>query len=191
MQTEVGEAFEPSASGRGASSTLPHKRNPVGAATTLAAVRRTHALMPVIFAGMVQEHERALGGWQAEWETLTELLRLAGGAAARGRETVEGLEVDTEAMRDNLQRSGGVLMAERVTFALSRSMDRAKATSAVQRAVQQAVQSESSFRAGLLADPVVTAVLSADDLDELLDPAGYLGATSTFIDRALRAHRSG
>jgi 3-carboxy-cis,cis-muconate cycloisomerase len=191
MQTEVGEAFEPAASARGASSTLPHKRNPVAAAATLAAVRKAHALLPVIFAGMVQEHERALGGWQAEWETLSELLRLAGGAAARSRETIEGLEVDAEAMRDNLQRTGGLLMAERVTLALSRSMDRSDATSAVRRAVQRARQSAGSFRAGLLADPVITAVLSADDLDELLDPAGYLGATSTFIDRALRAHRGG
>ena len=127
MQTEVAEAFEPSAPGRGGSSTLPHKRNPVGAAAVSACARRAHALLPVIFGGMIQEHERAVGGWQAEWQTLTELLCLAGGAVGRVRETIEGLEVDADAMRANLARTGGLLMAERVTFALARDMDRTAA----------------------------------------------------------------
>ena len=187
MQTEVAEAFEPAGPGRGGSSTLPHKRNPVAAAATSAAARRAHALIPVLFTGMVQEHERAVGGWQAEWETLTELLRLAGGAAGRVRETVQGLEVDPNAMRDNLDRTDGLLMAERVTLALARHMDRSEA----RKGVQRAARSGTSFRTGLLADPAITSVLSADEVDRLLDPAGYLGATSTFIDRALQAHRGG
>jgi 3-carboxy-cis,cis-muconate cycloisomerase len=190
MQTEVGEAFEPAAPGRGASSTLPHKRNPVGAAAVSAAARRAHGLIPVIFAGMVQVHERDIGGWQAEWQTLTDLLRLAGGAAARVRDTIEGLEVDAEAMRHNLARTKGLLMAERVTLALSRAMDRAEATAAVQQAGRRAAQSDRSdrsFAAELLAEPVVTSVLSAEDVQDLLDPAGYLGATNVFIDRALHS----
>jgi 3-carboxy-cis,cis-muconate cycloisomerase len=190
MQTEVGEAFEPAAPGRGASSTLPHKRNPIGAAGVIAASRRAHGLIPVIFGGMVQEHERAVGGWQAEWQTLTDLLRLAGGAASRVRETIEGLEVDADAMRDNLALTGGLLMAEQVTLALSRSIHRADATRAVQRAGDRAAAADRSFAAELLDDPVVAAVLSADELEELLDPAGYLGATDTFIDRALEAYHS-
>jgi 3-carboxy-cis,cis-muconate cycloisomerase len=186
MQTEVAEAFEPADPGRGGSSTLPQKRNPVGAAATSAAARRAHALMSVLFTGMVQEHERAVGGWQAEWETLTELLRLAGGAAGRVRETIQGLEVDPEAMRANLDRSDGLLMAERVTLALARHMDRSEARRCVQRAARSGV----SFRAGLLSDPAIASALSAEEVDQLLDPAGYLGATSTFIDRALQAHRA-
>jgi 3-carboxy-cis,cis-muconate cycloisomerase len=99
MQTEVGEAAEPRPGG---SSTMPHKRNPVGAATVGAAARRAPALVSVVLGAMVQEHERALGGWQAEWQTLTELLRLAGGAAGRARETAAGLDVDVERMSDNV-----------------------------------------------------------------------------------------
>jgi 3-carboxy-cis,cis-muconate cycloisomerase len=143
--------------------------------------------MSVLFTGMVQEHERAVGGWQAEWETLTELLRLAGGAAGRMRETIQGLEVDPNAMRDNLDRTDGLLMAERVTLALAGHMDRSEA----RKVVQQAARSGRSFRTGLLSDPAIRSVLSADEVDQLLDPAGYLGATSTFIDRALQAHRNG
>jgi 3-carboxy-cis,cis-muconate cycloisomerase len=189
MQTEVGEAFEPAAAGRGGSSTLPHKRNPVGAAAVSAAARRVHALLPVIYGGMIQEHERAVGGWQAEWQTLTELLQLAGGAVARVAETIGGLEVDSRAMADNLARTGGLLMAERVTLALSRTMDQADATQTVQRAGRRTATSGRSFAAELLDEPAVAGVLSAAELEELLDPAGYLGASATWIDRALRAHR--
>jgi len=103
------------------------------------------------------------------------------------RETVQGLEVDPNAMRDNLDRTDGLLMAERVTLALARHMDRSEA----RKGVQRAARSGTSFRTGLLADPAITSVLSADEVDRLLDPAGYLGATSTFIDRALQAHRGG
>ena len=143
--------------------------------------------MSVLFTGMVQEHERAVGGWQAEWQTLTDLLRLAGGSAGRVRETIEGLEVDQQAMRDNLDRTEGLLMAERVTLALGRTMERSEAN----RVVQRAAQSPGSFLAGLLNEPAVTRVLSTRDLEELLDPAGYLGATNVLIDRALQAHRDG
>jgi 3-carboxy-cis,cis-muconate cycloisomerase len=101
-------------------------------------------------------------------------------------DTIRGLEVDSEAMRANLDRSGGLLMAERVTLALARHMDRSEARTSVQRAGRSGV----SFRDGLLSDPAITSVLSADEVDHLLDPAGYLGATSTFIDRALQAHRA-
>ncbi len=191
MQTEVGEAFEPAAAGRGGSSTLPQKRNPVGAAAVRAAAQRAQALVTVLLAGMVQEHERAVGGWQAEWETLTELLRLAGGAAARVSETVAGLEVDAAAMAENLARTGGLVMAERVALALSRSVDRHQAADAVRRAGQRARASNRSFADALVDEPLVSTVLSASDIHDLLDPAGYLGATGTFIDRALRTHREG
>jgi 3-carboxy-cis,cis-muconate cycloisomerase len=189
MQTEVAEAFEPAAPGRGGSSTLPHKRNPVGAAAVSAAARRVHALLPVVYGGMIQEHERAVGGWQAEWQTLTELLQLAGGAVARVVETIEGLEVDGQAMAGNLARTGGLLMAERVTSALARTMGHADATRTVQDAGRRIATSGRSFAVELLDDPAVAGVLSAAALEELLDPGGYLGATATFIDRALRAHR--
>jgi 3-carboxy-cis,cis-muconate cycloisomerase len=145
-------------------------------------------LLPVVFCGMVSEHERSVGAWPAEWQTLTELLQLAGGAVARVGETVGGLEIDGQAMRDNLARTGGLLMAERVTSALSRTMDLVDATRTVQRAGLRVPRSGRPFAAELLDEPAVAGVLSAADLDELLDPAGYLGATATFIDRAIKAY---
>ncbi len=189
MQTEVAEVSEPALPGRGSSSTLPHKRNPVGAAAVSAAARRAHGLLPVIYGAMIQEHERAVGGWQAEWQTLTELLQLAGGAVARVRETIEGLEIDVVRMRDNLDLTRGLLMAERVTMALSEVMDPAVARQAVQTAGHRVSGSGRSFGAELRDEPALSEALASMDLDRLLDPAGYLGATATFIDRALEAHR--
>ena len=191
MQTEVGEAFEPSGPGRGGSSTLPHKRNPVGAAAVSAAARRAHALLPVMFGAMVQEHERGVGGWHAEWQTLTELLQLAGGAAARARDTVEGLEVDAEAMSTNLERTAGRLLAERVTLTLSPRLGRDRADQVVGAALLATTGSGRSFEAALLDQPVVAEILSAAEVKALVDPAGYLGATDTFIDRALAAYDGG
>jgi len=188
MQTEVAEAFEPAAPGRGRSSTLPQKRNPVGAAEVNAAARRAHALLPVMFGAMVQEHERGVGGWHAEWQTLTELLQLAGGAAARVRETIEGLEVDPAAMSANLAKTGGLLLAERVTLELAARIGRERAGQAVGRAVQGALGSGRSLAAVLMDEPVVAGAVSTAEVAGWLDPAGYLGATGTFIDRALEAH---
>jgi 3-carboxy-cis,cis-muconate cycloisomerase len=185
MQAEVGEAAEPAAAGRGGSSTLPHKRNPVGAAAVGAATRRVHALVPVLFGAMAAEHERGVGGWQAEWETLTEALALTGGAVGRTAETVDGLEVHGETMGANLEATGGVLVAERIALALARRMDRAAASTAVGEAARAAVATGRSFAEALAEHPVVGGALSADELAELLDPAGYLGATGSWIERAL------
>jgi 3-carboxy-cis,cis-muconate cycloisomerase len=160
MQAEVGEALEPAGPGRGGSSTMPHKRNPVGAAAVDAAARRAHALVPVMLGALVAQHERALGGWHAEWETLSELLTLAGGAAARTAETVSGLEIHPEVMAANLARTPAV-MTERVVFALAPELGREAATAAA---------------------------LAQEDA-EMPDPAGYLGATNTWIDRALALYR--
>ena len=185
-QTEVAEAFEPSAPGRGGSSTLPHKRNPVGAASATAAVRRAHALVGLLHGAMVQEHERAVGAWQAEWPALTELLQLAGGAAAHVRDMVGGLELDTERMRVNLDVTRGAVLAERAALWLAPTLGRAEARQVVEDATARAAKGGTSLRDELAA----TDVLDARELDALFDPAGYLGATPTFIDGALAAYRS-
>lgn len=190
MQNEVGEAFEPSKPGRGGSSTLPHKRNPVAAAAVSSAHRQASALVSIIFGAMANEHERALGGWQAEWETLTSLLRLAGGIAANVRETVTGLEVDPAAMTRNLALTGGLLLSERVVLALSPAVGRTEALRVVQDAAARVTASGRAFADELLDDPSVKSHLSAAELGELLDPGSYLGSTQVFIDRALDAYRS-
>ena len=189
MQSEVGEAFEPSAAGRGGSSTLPQKRNPVGAAAVSSAHRQASALVSVLFAAMANEHERAVGGWQAEWQTLTSLLRLAGGVAARVAETVGGLEIDPGAMSANLARSGDVLLSERIVVALVPAIGRAAATRAVQQAAERSQASGHPFADELAADPVAGPLLEGR-LAELLEPAGYLGSTDALIDRALARYRS-
>ena len=127
MQTEVGEVAEPAGQGRGGSSAMPHKRNPVASAIILAAAVRVPALVSTMLSAMVQEHERALGGWQAEWETIPEIYRLGAVALARTIEIASGLEVDAARMAANLEATGGVVMSEAVSAALSASMGRAEA----------------------------------------------------------------
>jgi 3-carboxy-cis,cis-muconate cycloisomerase len=185
-QTEVAEAFEPGGPGRGGSSTLPHKRNPVGAASALAAARRAHALVGVLYGAMMQEHERAVGAWQAEWPALTELLQLVGGAVAHVREVVGGLELDTERMRANLDLTRGAVLAERAALRLAPDLGRARARQLVEEASARAAKRRTSLRDELAA----AGPLDARELDELFDPTGYLGATPAFIDAALVAYRS-
>lgn len=187
MQQEVGEACEPAPGG---SSAMPHKRNPVAAAAVLAATRRSHAMLPVLFAAMVAEHERPLGAWHAEWQTLTESLALTGGAAERTAETVAGLEVHSGVMVSNLHSAGGVLMAERVNSELAqRSGDRAWSKSAVSAALERCGTSSVSFGEALAGDEAVSAVLDGVAIEQLLDPRAYLGSSGVFIDRALARHR--
>jgi 3-carboxy-cis,cis-muconate cycloisomerase len=189
-QTEVGEVGEPAGGGRGRSSTLPHKRNPVEAVLVTAATRRVPGLVATVLAAMAQEQERATGAWHAEWEPQAELLRLVGGAAARTRSLLEGLEVDPERMRANLETTGGLLLAERVAGALAGTLGRADAQELVGRLSREAADSGRPLREVLLADPQVGAHLDEGAVDRLLDPAGYLGSAGRLVDRALAAHRA-
>jgi 3-carboxy-cis,cis-muconate cycloisomerase len=180
-QTEVAEVAEPSAPGRGGSSAMPHKRNPVGSMSTLACAQRVPGLVASVLAGMAHEHERAAGPWQAEWETLGDLLRLTGSAASWSREVLEGLSVDTRRMRDNLSATGGLLMAENVVTALGGGPEN---RTLVDDACARALASGRP-----LAEMLATSGLSRAEIDAALDPAGHLGSAPTFIDRAIAAHR--
>ncbi len=189
MQTEVGELAEPVAEGRGGSSTMPHKRNPVGCAAALTAATRVPGLVAALLAGMVQEHERALGGWQAEWDTLPEIAQLAAGALHQMREVVAGLQVDAARMRANLDATPGQIMAEAVTLALGAGIGRMAAHRLVERACRAAADSGRHLREVLKQDADVSAQLSAEEIDRLLDPTGYIGAADEFIDRVLHEYR--
>jgi 3-carboxy-cis,cis-muconate cycloisomerase len=169
MQTEIGEASEPTARGRGGSSTMPHKKNPVGSAVMLAAATRVPALVATMLSAMVQEHERGLGGWHAEWETLPEICRLTAGALAQGIAIIEGLEIDAE-NNTNLEATRGLTLAEAVSIALSPHLGRLAAHELVERACAQAVRERKHLREVLAADQRVTAHLSVADIDRLLDP---------------------
>ena len=189
MQTEVGEVAEPAAAGKGGSSTMPHKRNPVGCAAVLTAATRAPNLVATIFAGMVQEHERALGGWQAEWEALPDLARLTAGALANVKGIVPGLEVNVARLAANLDATNGLVLGEAVMLALGDAIGRLDAHKLVEGASKAAVASGQPLFDVLAADGTVNAHLSPDQLRQLLDPANYVGQAQAFVDAALAQHR--
>jgi 3-carboxy-cis,cis-muconate cycloisomerase len=190
-QTEVGEVGESSAGGRGGSSTLPHKRNPVGSILTIACARQVRGAAGVLLEAMPQEHERAAGAWQSEWAPLSDALALTGGASYSLREALEGLEVRGERMRENLEATGGALMAESVVTVLGERVGRQRARELVESASSRGLDSGTPLRDELVSDEVVSAELSAEEIDRALDPAGYLGSADAFIDRALSRYREG
>jgi 3-carboxy-cis,cis-muconate cycloisomerase len=185
MQTDVGEAFEPSGEGRGGSSTMPHKRNPVAAATALGAATMAPNLAATIFAAQVQDHERSAGPWHAEWPTLPALLLVTSGALAAIVDIAEGLEVDAARMRANLDTTGGLIMAEAVTFALAEKIGKSDAHHLIEAASKKAVAEKKHLRDVLTADAKVTAQLSTDAIVKLFDPMAYQGVSQALIDRLL------
>jgi 3-carboxy-cis,cis-muconate cycloisomerase len=189
MQTEAGEVFEPSAPGKGGSSTMPHKRNPVGAAVLIGAATRAPGLVATLFAAMPQEHERSLGLWHAEWETLPELCCLVSGALQQALLAVPGLEVDAARMRTNLELTQGLVLAEAVSIALAQRIGRDAAHHLVEQCCRQAVQQGVHLRAVLGANAEVSAELSAAELERLLDPAHYLGQARRWVQRAIAEHQ--
>jgi len=189
MQTEVAEAFEPEGQGRGGSSTMPHKRNPVTAAVALAAAARAPGLVATMLSSMVQEHERGLGGWHAEWQTLPELCALAAGALRQTADAIEGLQLDPARMRANVDATRGQIMAEAVLIALAPRIGRLEAYDILERASRRASETGRHLKAVLAEEPAVTQHLSAADLEALFDPLNYLGEATAFVDRVLVAHK--
>lgn len=191
-QTEVGELAESSGGGRGGSSTLPHKRNPVGAVRCGACARLARASATTLLGGMAQEHERASSGaWHAEWPALTDALALTGGAAWSLGESLSGLEVSPESMTRNLELTGGLLMAESVTMAIAGQTGRGEAKRIVDAASALAADSGRPFREVLMEDDRVSELLGPEGIDRALDPLAYLGSADAFIDRALERYGEG
>jgi 3-carboxy-cis,cis-muconate cycloisomerase len=185
MQTDVAEAFEPAGEGRGGSSTMPHKRNPVAAATALAAATMAPNLAATIFAAQVQDHERSAGPWHAEWPTLPSLLLVTSGALAAIVDIAEGLEVDAARMRVNLGTTHGLIMAEAVTMALAEKIGKSEAHHLVEAAGKKAVAEKKDLQDVLAKDPKVTAHLDAKKLADLFEPMAYQGVSQQLIDRLL------
>ncbi|MBC8637442.1 3-carboxy-cis,cis-muconate cycloisomerase [Caballeronia sp. EK] len=190
MQTEVGEVAEPAAAGKGGSSTMPHKRNPVGCAAVLTAATRAPNLVATIFAGMVQEHERALGGWQAEWEALPDLARLTAGALANIVGIVPSMEVNVERLAHNLDVTNGLVLGEAVMLALGDAIGRLDAHKLVEGASKASVANGTSLFDELAANETVTRHLSQDQLKQLLDPANYVGQAQAFVAAAIASANS-
>jgi 3-carboxy-cis,cis-muconate cycloisomerase len=182
-QTEVAEAAESRAGGRGGSSTLPHKRNPVGSTLTLACARRVQAHAGLLAASLPQEHERASGAWHAEWEALNGVLAHGAGAARSLRDVLDGLDIDTAQMRRNLDLTRGLIMAERLQQLLAERLGRELAAEIVAAAAARSAGAGATFGDELAEDPRMP--LRADELASALDYATYLGSAGMFVDRAL------
>ncbi|WP_373239379.1 3-carboxy-cis,cis-muconate cycloisomerase [Kluyvera ascorbata] len=185
MQTEVAEVSEPIAEGRGGSSAMPHKRNPVSCAAILAAVARTPGLMATLYASQIQQHERALGGWQAEWETLPQLVMLAGGVLENSEYLLSGMQVNAQKMRDNLDITHGLIMAESVTQALAAHIGKADAHHLIEKICHRAIALDCPLRPLLEKDSLVSQHLSSEQLTQLLDPANAVGSADHFVRQVL------
>lgn len=190
MQTEIAEVCEPSAEGRGGSSTMPHKHNPVTAGVVLSAATRMPGLVSTMLSAMVQEDERGLGNWHAEWETLPQIFRLTGGALSQMAAMVPQLEIGAERMRRNLGATQGLIYAEGVAMALGAHIGKSAAHTLVESASKQARESGKHLRDVLSQTKTVTGHLKPADLDRLFAPENYLGAAEEFADRVIAASRS-
>jgi 3-carboxy-cis,cis-muconate cycloisomerase len=182
-QTEIGEAHEPDTSA-GGSSTMPHKQNPVRATVAIAAATRAPGLVSTMLSTMLQEHERGLGGWQAEWDTFPALVSTAGQAADAIAGALEALVVDPDRMRANVNLTGGLILAESIAMRLAPEMGKREAHAAIKRAARRAVGGE-SFADVLASDPAVSAILDRSAIAQALSPDDYLGSTEAFVAAVL------
>jgi 3-carboxy-cis,cis-muconate cycloisomerase len=186
-QTEVGEVAEPYVAGRGQSSTMPQKRNPIASEYILAAARMVQGLVPVMQGAMAQDHERATGPWQAEALALPQAFVLAHGALLHTRTIAEGLVVDAARMRVNLDITHGLIVSEAVMMGLAPVIGRGEAHHVVKHACDVALREKIPLADALQRDPVVAARLDRPAIERLIDPANYLGSTQGFIDRVIAA----
>lgn len=186
-QTEVGEV-SPAAPGR--SSAMPQKRNPVDAVNAVASARLAVALVAAVLSTLIQEHERAAGGWQAEWQAVSDLFRAAAGAVRWTDRAVSGLQIDARRMRENLDSTRGLIMAEALTVALAVKVGREEAFAIVRRLSDQTSAQGLGLRDAVTSDGRVREILSEEELDRALDATAYLGSADTFVDRALQAFRN-
>ncbi len=191
MQTEVGEVFEPFAPGRGSSSTMPQKRNPVASTTIHAQVAVVRQYASALLEAMVGDHERSTGPWQIEWIVLPEAFCLLAGALAQSRALVEGLEVDAQRMRANLGITHGLIVSEAVMMCLAAAMGRGRAHDLVHDLCRRAIAEKRPLLEVLSENEEVRAHASRERLAALCDPAGYVGQAGAMVDRVLAQWRGG
>jgi 3-carboxy-cis,cis-muconate cycloisomerase len=188
MQTEVAEVFEPFAPGRGSSSTMPQKRNPIASCYIHAAasVVRQHAA--ALMDAMIADHERSTGPWEIEWIVLPEAFCLTAGALKQARSILEGLEVDAPKMRANLDITNGLVMSEAVMMGLGPFIGREHAHDLVYDICREAIRLKRPLLDLLTAHPEISRHLDRAALERLCDPANYLGQAGVMVDRVLEAH---
>jgi 3-carboxy-cis,cis-muconate cycloisomerase len=187
-QTEIGEVSEGLEAGKGGSSAMPQKRNPVDAMSALAAARLAIALVPTLLAGG-HEHERAIGAWQAEWVAIPHIFRHTAGATSHVRQALAGLEVHEDRMRRNLDLAGGTLMAEALSVAIAAKLGRHEAQRIVKAECDRALRDGITLQEAAVEDTCTAGVLSREEIERALDPAQYLGVSNELIDLALESYR--
>jgi 3-carboxy-cis,cis-muconate cycloisomerase len=187
MQSEVAEVSEPGGEGRGGSSTMPHKRNPIACAVTLAAAERVPGLVASFLSAMVQEHERAVGGWQSEWPTIASVVQATGSAASSMAEVAEGLSVDPARMRQNIANKRGLIFAERAMMLLAAELGRDVAHKHLEDAIQKSIAQKKDLVALLAELPEVRSRLNRSVLDQLAIPEQYLGSAEAFREALLNS----
>ena len=185
-QSEVGEVGESAEAGRGGSSTMPQKSNPVTSELILAAARTNASLLAALHNGQIQEHERATHGWQVEWLTLPQMLVLTGGALKHGVYLAKNLQVDKKAMRANITRANDVILAEATVFALAKVLPRPTAEELVKKACGVAVAEERPLIE--VVEELANDTIKKGEVDwpALARPENYLGESGKLIDQVLK-----
>ena len=186
MQTEVGEAAEPAEAGRGSSSTMPQKRNPVACNFILACAAIVRHNAASLMEAMVQDHERASGPWLVEWVALPEIFLAASGALYHARNLAAGLHIDEKRMRENLDATGGLISSEAVMMALAAHLGRERAHELVSEISRESLAQGKPFFELLAENPEVSKHLDRAGVEKLLDPANYLGLSREMADRVLQ-----
>jgi 3-carboxy-cis,cis-muconate cycloisomerase len=185
MQPEVGEVSEPGGEGRGGSSAMPHKRNPVGCMTALEAAQRAPGLATILLAQLAPEHERGLGQWQGQWFTLRDLFCGAGSGLAATAEVLGDLQVDERAMLANLERSRGLVYSENVSLHLSRTLGKQAAHALTEKLCGIAARDGKNLADVLRADPQASAAIGAGEIADLFKPENCFGSAPAMIERSL------
>ncbi len=188
-QTEIGEVAEADAPGRGGSSTMPQKRNPVASAVVLSAALRVPGLTSTMLSAMVQENERAAGGWQAEWETLPEIFRLTGGALHKTLETTVGLSIDADRMASNIEITQGLIFPEAVSMALAAHIGKATSHKIVEEASRRAIHEHNHLRDILADEPQFSSFFTPQQIEAMFDARNYLGSAGAFINQVLHSYK--
>ena len=185
MQTEVEEVYEPFHEGRGSSSTMPQKRNPISCLYIIACTAMVRQNVAALLDAMVEDHERATGPWEIEWIAVPEIFCLASGALNQARFLLEGLEVDPQRMRANLDLTRGLIVSEAVMMGLGPHLGRQRAHDLVYDICRKSITAKESFLDLLAADPDISKHMKRAELAKLVDPENYLGVAGEMIDRVL------
>jgi 3-carboxy-cis,cis-muconate cycloisomerase len=189
MQTEVEEVQEPFHQGRGSSSTMPQKRNPISSVYITAQVAIVKQLAAALLEAQVEDHERATGPWEIEWIVLPEIFMLTAGALAQTRFVVEGMQVNAKKMRENLDMTNGLIMSEAVMMGLGDRMGRNYAHDVVYDVCREVVKTGRPLVDLLLENKEIAQYADRRTLEKLTDPANYLGVAGPMVDRVLKGRK--